>query len=125
MYRFDYKFLRLVDSQYYQLFVLSVGSLAFASLIWSYCSHTKNFRIQNSRLPLGPKPLPWIGNASAFRGFTVCPRKTLQDMTKYGDMATLWLGSWPTIVINSPRVAYDLLQKARNYSLHSPTEYFF
>ena len=59
--------------------------------------------------------LPYIGNMWTISGLQVNPGRTCQYLhEKFGDFAVISVGSWPAILINSPEVANDLLQKVAN-----------
>ena len=69
-----------------------------------------------SSLPNGPSPVPILGNIWTVHMLNVSPGQTCLNLRRrYGDLATLWLGSWPVIFINGPQAAYELLQK-----VHTP-----
>jgi hypothetical protein len=62
------------------------------------------------RLPPGPKPFPVIGNILEIIGDQ--PHRVLSKLSKtYGPLMTLKLGSKRTIVISSPDLAKEVLQK--------------
>jgi cytochrome P450 len=62
------------------------------------------------RLPPGPKPFPVIGNILELIGDQ--PHRALSKLSKtYGPLMTLKLGSMTTIVISSPDLAKEILQK--------------
>ncbi|XP_059456426.1 geraniol 8-hydroxylase-like [Corylus avellana] len=62
------------------------------------------------RLPPGPKPFPIIGNILDLVGNQ--PHRAVSKLSKtYGPLMTLKLGSMTTIVISSPDLAKQVLQK--------------
>ncbi|KAF5199001.1 Cytochrome p450 76ad1 [Thalictrum thalictroides] len=64
---------------------------------------------QKTKLPPGPFPLPIVG--SLFKLGTK-PHKSLAELAKiYGPLMTLKLGSVTTIVVSSPTMAKEVLQK--------------
>jgi len=79
-----------------------------------------------SRLPPGPTPLPVIGNLIDFAKFkTRTAEETTLLAEKWGDMVTLFLGSTPCVVVNSPALASELMDKrGANYSSRPPMNLF-
>ncbi|QCE02882.1 Cytochrome P450 [Vigna unguiculata] len=64
---------------------------------------------KTSKYPPGPRPLPIIGN---ILDLGILPHQTLAKLSKiYGPIMSLKLGSTTTIVISSPHVAREVLQK--------------
>ena len=64
-------------------------------------------------LPPGPTPLPYIGNILAFRrdqlGF-------LQELQRtYGDMATIYIGKIPVVVLFRPEYVRYILTEIRQF----------
>jgi hypothetical protein len=70
-------------------------------------------RTAPSCLPNGPRPWLWsLGNLWLVHQLNTHPRRICAGLAhSYGDMTTYWVGQWPTILINSPEDAYELLQK--------------
>ena len=65
--------------------------------------------ISNQTLPPGPHPFPIIGNILELGKL---PHQALAKLSKtYGPLMTLKLGSITTIVISSPNLAKEALQK--------------
>ncbi|KAJ3562458.1 hypothetical protein NP233_g9557 [Leucocoprinus birnbaumii] len=61
-------------------------------------------------MPSGPLGLPWIGNRHQVPGFM--PWKKFEEWNKkYGPVASILLGSTPTIIIGKAQHAWDLLEK--------------
>jgi hypothetical protein len=88
---------------YFSLACVGVG-LAIASL------HITLAPVHS--LPHGPPQVPLFGNLVSILNLSTAPARTCRDLAqRYGDMATLWLGKQPIILINSHRVAHDLLQR--------------
>ena len=66
-------------------------------------------KLASQTLPSGPKPFPIIGN---FLELSNLPHRDLTKLSKtYGPLMTLKLGSITTIVISSPNLAKEALQK--------------
>ncbi|KAL4628912.1 hypothetical protein ACB092_05G271400, partial [Castanea dentata] len=68
-----------------------------------------NFKLASQTLPPGPKPFSIIGNILQLSNL---PHRALAKLSKtYGPLMTLKLGSITTIVISSPNLAKEALQK--------------
>ena len=68
-----------------------------------------NFKLASQTLPPGPKPFPIIGNILQLSNL---PHQALAKLSKtYGPLMTLKLGSITTIVISSPNLAKEALQR--------------
>src|SRR5579872_1804941 len=66
-------------------------------------------------LPPGPKPLPYFGNILAFRRDQLGYLQELQRT--YGDMATIYIGKIPVVVLFRPEhVRYILTENPRNFT---------
>lgn len=66
-------------------------------------------------LPPGPKPLPYIGNVLEFRRDQLGYLEWLQRT--YGDMATVYLGTTPVVMLFKPEhVRYVLTENPRNFT---------
>ena len=66
-------------------------------------------KLASQTLPPGPKPFPIIGN---FLELSNLPHRDLAKLSKtYGPLMALKLGSITTIVISSPNLAKEALQK--------------
>ena len=66
-------------------------------------------------LPPGPKPLPYLGNILAFRRDQLGYLQELQR--RYGDMATIYIGKIPVVVLFRPEhVRYILTENPRNFT---------
>ncbi|KFX91307.1 hypothetical protein V490_05975 [Pseudogymnoascus sp. VKM F-3557] len=62
--------------------------------------------------PNGPSPLPIIGNIFSFAALKQWPDKELLNIArKYGQLCMLWFGSNPVIIISSPKLAKELMDK--------------
>lgn len=62
-----------------------------------------------SRLPPGPYPFPIIGNIFQLGSH---PHQTLTNLSQtYGPLMSLKLGTVTTIVVSSPKIAKEMLQK--------------
>ncbi|KAM3701814.1 hypothetical protein ACJW31_05G203600 [Castanea mollissima] len=67
------------------------------------------FKLASQTLPPGPKPFPIVGNILQLSNL---PHQALAKLSKtYGPLMTLKLGSITTIVISSPNLAKEALQK--------------
>jgi len=61
-------------------------------------------------MPPGPLGFPWIGNRNQVPG--VMPWKKFEEWNlEYGPVASIMLGSTPTIIIGKAQPAWDLLEK--------------
>ena len=69
-----------------------------------------------TRMPPGPRPLPFIGNKRDVPA--QYPWIKFQEWSKkYGPIYTVWFGRRPTVIISDPNVAVDLLEKrSQKYS---------
>ena len=66
-------------------------------------------KLASQTIPPGPKPFPIIGNLFEL---SYLPHRDLAKLSKtYGPLMTLKLGSITTIVISSPNLAKEALQK--------------
>ena len=71
--------------------------------------HVLTSKLASQTLPLGPKTFPIIGNLLELSNL---PHRDLAKLSKtYGPFMTLKLGSITTIVISSPNLAKEALQK--------------
>jgi hypothetical protein len=69
-------------------------------------------RVSKGRLPPGPPPWGWFGNAWTVRRLSTAPNEICAELPRtWGDLVTLWLGSHPMVIINSPHAAHELFQK--------------
>jgi cytochrome P450 len=92
----------------YLVFVLGLP-FVLAS-IHVLASGLRGWKSSSRRLPPGPKPLPIIGNILELVGNQ--PHQVISKLSKtYGPLMTLKLGSMTTIVISSPDLAKEVLQK--------------
>ncbi|KAK7681339.1 hypothetical protein QCA50_015430 [Cerrena zonata] len=74
----------------------------------------------STALPPGPNGYPIIGNLLDMPSVT--PWKTFTDWSKvYGDVVYLNLASQPTVVLNSAKAAFDLLEKRSDIYSDRPT----
>lgn len=74
-----------------------------------------NAHSDKQQLPAGPLGIKFLGNIFHFHALNSRPLASLHDLSsRYPELVTLWLGTWPVIFINSPKAAYALLQKACN-----------
>ncbi len=70
---------------------------------------------EQTKLPAGPKPLPYIGNVLEFRRDQLGYLEWLQRT--YGDMATVYLGTTPVVMLFKPEhVRYILTENPRNFT---------
>lgn len=62
--------------------------------------------------PNGPSPLPILGNILSFATLKERPDMELLNIArKYGQICMLWFGSNPVIIISSPKLAKELMDK--------------
>ncbi|KAL3820172.1 hypothetical protein ACJIZ3_006077 [Penstemon smallii] len=93
-----------------ELFSSSVLVILCFVTVWAWV-HNSNSRIRKSIKPLppGPYPLPIIGNILQLGQ---SPHKSLAKLSKkYGPLMYLKLGSLDTVVVSSPEMAKEILQK--------------
>nr|POF24106.1 ferruginol synthase [Quercus suber] len=87
---------------YYLVFLLILP------FVWASI-RVRNFKLASQTLPPGPKPFPIIGNILQLSNL---PHQALAKLSKtYGPLMTLKLGSITTIVISSPNLAKEALQR--------------
>ncbi|XP_075496960.1 strychnine-11-hydroxylase-like [Primulina tabacum] len=90
---------------FFVLFFLLVASL-FSLLLMK---KKKMKYIGKERLPIGPKPLPIIGN---LHHLGKLPHRSLKELSKiYGDLMFLRLGSVPTLVVSSADMAREIFKE--------------
>jgi cytochrome P450 len=78
--------------------------------VWAAIHVLGGWKSSSPRLPPGPKPFPIIGNILELLGNQ--PHRVLSKLSKtHGPLMTLKLGSMTTIVISSPDLAKEALQK--------------
>ncbi|KAL0368978.1 UNVERIFIED_CONTAM: Ferruginol synthase [Sesamum calycinum] len=77
-------------------------------LAWFYVLRS-NTRRRSAKLPPGPRPSPIIGNILQLGRN---PHQSLAELSKtYGPLMSLQLGSIYTVVVSSPELAKEVLQK--------------
>ena len=65
--------------------------------------------------PDGPTPLPLLGNIFSFSALMKNPDTELLNLAaRYGKMCMLWFGNNPVLIISSPSVSKELLDKVRH-----------
>ncbi len=76
---------------------------------------TQELQTTKTTLPPGPRPLPYIGNTLSLRQD---PLGFLQQLQRtYGNMATIYVGKNPAVVLFRPEhVRYVLVEHPRNFS---------
>ena len=93
--------------------MFDVDPLVLAGLFLAVCSTIPFFLFQNKPANLPPEVEGgswWSGNRKQIA--RPKPWLLLEEWSKiYGPMYTMWTGKKPTIVINSARIATDLLDK--------------
>nr|UXG91338.1 miltiradiene/abietatriene hydroxylase [Callicarpa americana] len=78
-------------------------------VVWATWFHFLRQRSGAAKLPPGPYPLPIIGNILQL---SKTPHQSLAKLSKtYGPLMSLHLGSMYTIVVSSPEIAKEILQK--------------
>ncbi|KAI7989218.1 Geraniol 8-hydroxylase [Camellia lanceoleosa] len=83
--------------------------LITCTLVQALISLAKSSKNSPGKLPPGPTPLPLIGN---FLKLGDKPHKSLAELAKiYGPIMTIKLGQVNTVVISSPTMAKQVLQK--------------
>ena len=78
--------------------------------------HHQHHQQQGKIYPLGPKPLPLLGNY-----FTISKLQTDADgelrrlARRFGEVCMLWYGSNPVVIVSTPKAARDLLVEVCTY----------
>src|SRR5947209_13593188 len=76
---------------------------------------TQALHTTKTMLPPGPRKLPYIGNLLSLR--RDAPGYLQQLQRTYGNMATIYLGRTPVVVLFRPEyVRYVLVEHPRNFS---------
>lgn len=90
--------------------LLFLGVSLFALYWWLSTKHPKSF-------PPGPRfPLPFLGDALAFRGDVFEGPKKMRE--KYGDIWGLWIGPHRTVYIHDYETMKVNLSHARNHGFN-------
>lgn len=101
-----------------ELYVL-VGSILLAAACASFLSALE----ERPKLPDGPRRLAFLGNVATLSRLHRNPdQELLRIAQKWGDICMLWCGVTPTIIVNTPKAAYELMTNVRPHcraSLHS------
>jgi hypothetical protein len=75
-------------------------------VLYSFLSYRKY------KYPTGPQALPLIGNYFSLAKLQANPEKELVRLkNKYGELCMLWFGRNPVIILSSPRIAKELMDK--------------
>ena len=84
-----------------------VGFVGIAlCVLYSFLSYRKY------KYPTGPQTLPLIGNYFSLAKLQANPEKELVRLkNKYGEICMLWFGSSPVIILSSPRIAKELMDR--------------
>ena len=83
--------------------------LLILPLVWAFIRIVTSNNLSSQNLPPGPHPFPIIGNILELGKL---PHQEIAKLSKtYGPLMTLKLGSITTIVISSPNMAKEVLQK--------------
>ncbi|KAL3810173.1 hypothetical protein ACJIZ3_000047 [Penstemon smallii] len=92
--------------------VFSTGFIVLPFLVvlaWVYIRSNSRHRGRSSKLPPGPYPFPIIGNILQLGRN---PHQLLAKLSStYGPLMSLHLGSMYTVVVSSPEMAKEILQK--------------
>ncbi|KAL2242107.1 UNVERIFIED_CONTAM: Ferruginol synthase [Sesamum indicum] len=81
----------------------------FCNFLAWFCVLRSNTRRRSAKLPPGPRPSPIIGNILQLGRN---PHQSLAELSKtYGPLMSLQLGSIYTVVVSSPELAKEVLQK--------------
>ncbi|XP_028801429.1 geraniol 8-hydroxylase [Neltuma alba] len=90
--------------------------ISFIFVISLFILHSRSS--QSAKNPPGPRPLPIIGNILELG---TLPHQSLANLSRtYGPVMSVKLGRTTTIVISSPKVAKEVLQK-KDYAFSSRT----
>jgi hypothetical protein len=88
------------------------GTLPLVVLILYVLINFTSSTSKNADLPNGPRPLPFLGNIPHIAALHLYPGILCKKYaSSYKHMVTLWLGQSRIIMIHSPKVAYELMQK--------------
>lgn len=69
---------------------------------------------KRQKYPNGPWRWPILGNLVEFKSLKARPDQELLRIAKtYGEMCMLWFGSNPVLIVNSPKVAKEMMDKVR------------
>jgi len=92
-----------------------VTYLVIATILALFALIISDF-VKGRKLPLGPTPLPLIGNILELPKAKLWVK--LFDWSKqYGGFYSVWIGRTPMLVISDPAIASELLDKrSANYS---------
>ena len=99
--------------------ILSSSSLLIA-LAWALASPKMKRKVwRNVKYPDGPQSLPILGNIFFFSALRKRPDQELLRLArKYGEICMLWFGSNPVIVVSSPKLAKELMDKVSDQITH-------
>ncbi|XP_056304778.1 cytochrome P450 2B4-like [Danio aesculapii] len=100
------------------LLELDLGLTLFLGLIFLVLFEIFRVHSNKGRFPLGPTPLPFVGNLPQF---LKNPMDFIRSLSQYGEMTTMYLGRKPAIVLNTFQVAKEaLVQEAFAGRQHLP-----
>ncbi|KAK7129358.1 hypothetical protein R3I94_017536 [Phoxinus phoxinus] len=89
-----------------KLDLASVGLALFLGLVFLVLFEFIRINSYRGRTPPGPRPLPFVGSLPHFiKG----PREFVRSMLQYGEMATVYLGRKPIIILNTVQVTKEAL----------------
>ncbi|KAG1960698.1 cytochrome P450 2B4 [Pimephales promelas] len=101
-----------------KLDLASVGLALFLGLIFLVLFEIIRINSYRNRTPPGPRPLPFVGTLPYF---LKNPMAFLRSMPQYGEMATVYLGRKPAILLNTIQVTKEaLVQNASSFSGRPP-----
>jgi len=97
------------------LVISSLSFLVAVALSFRTPVRTEGEAKNGKQYPNGPKPIPIFGNIFSFSALKTSPdQELLRIARKYGSICMLWFGSSPVIIVSSPKVAKDLMDKVKS-----------
>uniref|UniRef100_A0A8C1XIJ4 Uncharacterized protein n=1 Tax=Cyprinus carpio TaxID=7962 RepID=A0A8C1XIJ4_CYPCA len=97
-----------------KLDLVSVGIALSLGLIFVVLFEIFRINSYRAQTPPGPRPLPFVGTIPYF---LKNPMEFIRSLSQYGEMATVYLGRKPAIILNTIQLAKEaLVQNASSFS---------
>ncbi|KTG46609.1 hypothetical protein cypCar_00015318 [Cyprinus carpio] len=97
-----------------KLDLVSVGIAVSLGLIFVVLFEIFRINSYRAQTPPGPRPLPFVGTIPYF---LKNPMEFIRSLSQYGEMATVYLGRKPAIILNTIQLAKEaLVQNASSFS---------